>query len=117
MSQDEVARFLATVDNLKYSVILTVCYATGLRISEAVRLTPDAIDSKRMVSGWRRARVARTAMSCCRRGCSNCCGTIGGVLVPGPPNQATTSPRSSALGGTGISRCIFHSGHTLWESA
>jgi site-specific recombinase XerD len=49
MSQDEVARFLATVDNLKHRVILTVCYATGLRISEAVRLTPDAIDSKRMV--------------------------------------------------------------------
>jgi integrase/recombinase XerD len=49
MSQDEVARFLAAVDNLKHRVILTVCYATGLRISEAVRLTPDAIDSRRMV--------------------------------------------------------------------
>jgi integrase/recombinase XerD len=44
-----VARFLAAVDNLKHRVILTVCYATGLRISEAVRLTPDAIDSQRMV--------------------------------------------------------------------
>ena len=30
-------------------VILTVCYATGLRISEAVRLKPSAIDRKRMV--------------------------------------------------------------------
>lgn len=49
MSQDEVGCFLAAVDNLKHRVILTVCYATGLRISEAVRLTPDAIDSKRMV--------------------------------------------------------------------
>src|SRR5450432_3253107 len=49
MSQDEVARFLAPVDNLKHRVILTVCYATGLRISEAVRLKPDAIDSRRMV--------------------------------------------------------------------
>ncbi len=49
MSQDEVAHFLAAVDNLKHRVILTVCYATGLRISEAVRLTPDAIDSQRMV--------------------------------------------------------------------
>jgi integrase/recombinase XerD len=37
LSQDEVAR------------LLTVCYATGLRISEAVRLTPAAIDSERMV--------------------------------------------------------------------
>lgn len=49
MSQEEVARFLGAVDNLKHRVILTVCYATGLRISEAVRLTPAAIDSKRMV--------------------------------------------------------------------
>ena len=49
MSPEEVARFLAAIDNLKHRVILTICYATGLRISEAVRLTPDAIDSKRMV--------------------------------------------------------------------
>ena len=49
LSQDEVARFLAAVDNLKHRMVLTVCYATGLRISEAVRLTPAAIDSKRIV--------------------------------------------------------------------
>ena len=49
LSRDEVARFLGAVDNLKHRVILTVCYATGLRISEAVHLKPGAIDSKRMV--------------------------------------------------------------------
>jgi integrase/recombinase XerD len=49
LSKDEVARFLGAVVNLKHRVILTVCYATGLRISEAVRLTSGAIDSKRMV--------------------------------------------------------------------
>jgi integrase/recombinase XerD len=49
LSQDEVARFLGAVDNLKQRMVLTVCYATGLRISEAVRLTPAAIDSERMV--------------------------------------------------------------------
>jgi integrase/recombinase XerD len=49
MSREEVAHFLAAIDNLKHRVILTVCYATGLRVSETVRLTPDAIDSKRMV--------------------------------------------------------------------
>jgi integrase/recombinase XerD len=42
LSQDEVARFLAAVANLKHRMVLTVCYAT-------VRLTPAAIDSKRMV--------------------------------------------------------------------
>jgi integrase/recombinase XerD len=49
MSQDEVNRFLGAIDNPKHRVILTVCYATGLRISEAVRLTAEAIDSQRMV--------------------------------------------------------------------
>src|SRR5882762_6826486 len=49
LSQEEVARFLGAVDNLKHRIILTICYATGLRISEAVRLRPAAIDSKRMV--------------------------------------------------------------------
>ena len=48
MSPDEVARFLDAVETLKHRVILTVCYAAGLRISEAVRLTPAAIDSQRM---------------------------------------------------------------------
>jgi integrase/recombinase XerD len=49
LSRDEVLRFLDAVAMLKHRVILTVCYAAGLRISEAVRLTPAAIDSRRMV--------------------------------------------------------------------
>ena len=49
LSQDEVARFLDAVDSRKHRAILTICYAAGLRISEAVRLTPAAIDSHRMV--------------------------------------------------------------------
>ena len=49
LSKEEVARFLGAVDNLKHRMVLTVCYATGLRISEAIRLMPAAIDSKRMV--------------------------------------------------------------------
>jgi site-specific recombinase XerD len=49
LSRDEVSRFLEAVEIPKHRVILTVCYAAGLRISEAVRLTPAAIDSQRMV--------------------------------------------------------------------
>jgi site-specific recombinase XerD len=49
MSPDEVSRFLDAVENRKHRMILTVCYAAGLRISEAVKLTPTAIDNKRMV--------------------------------------------------------------------
>jgi len=37
------------VANLKHRVILTVSYAAGLRVSEVVRLTTTAIDSRRMV--------------------------------------------------------------------
>ena len=48
MSPEEVAEFFDAVESLKHRVILTVCYAAGLRISEAVHLTPAAIDSQRM---------------------------------------------------------------------
>jgi integrase len=49
LSQEEVGQFLDAVANLKHRVILTVCYAAGLRVSEVVRLKPAAIDSRRMV--------------------------------------------------------------------
>ena len=48
MSPEEVVRFLDAVGDLKHRVILTICYAAGLRISEAVHLTPAAIDDQRM---------------------------------------------------------------------
>jgi integrase/recombinase XerD len=49
LSPEEVSQFLDSVLYLKHRVILTVCYAAGLRISEVVRLKPSAIDSRRMV--------------------------------------------------------------------
>jgi len=49
LSPEEVIHFLDCVTSRKHRVILTTCYAAGLRISEAVVLTPAAIDSKRMV--------------------------------------------------------------------
>jgi integrase/recombinase XerD len=49
LSPQEVEHFLGSVKRLKARVILTACYAAGLRISEAVRLQPTCIDSKRMV--------------------------------------------------------------------
>jgi len=48
-SPEEVARFLDAVKSPKHRMILTACYAAGLRISEAVCLKPAAIDSQRMV--------------------------------------------------------------------
>jgi len=49
LSPEEVLHFLNCVRPRKHRVILTTCYAAGLRISEAIALTPAAIDSKRMV--------------------------------------------------------------------
>ena len=49
LSPEEVLEFLGCVGNAKHRTILTACYAAGLRISEAVALTPPAIESKRMV--------------------------------------------------------------------
>ena len=51
LSLDEVAQVLATMTetNLRSAVIATAAYGAGLRISEACRLRPGDIDSKRML--------------------------------------------------------------------
>lgn len=49
LSPAEVAQCLASVVLPNHRTILTTCDAAGLRVSEAVRLTPAAIDSQRMV--------------------------------------------------------------------
>ena len=49
MSPEQVLHFLACVASILHRMILTVCYAAGLRISEAVHLKPADIDSQRMV--------------------------------------------------------------------
>ena len=47
LSSEEVVQFLDGVKKPNHHTILTTCYAAGLRISEAVRLTAPAIDSQR----------------------------------------------------------------------
>jgi len=49
LSPEEVHQFLESVEHIRHRTILTVCYAAGLRISEAVHLKPSDIDSGRMV--------------------------------------------------------------------
>jgi integrase/recombinase XerD len=49
LSPEEVQEFLERVQNIRHRTVLTVCYATGLRISEAVHLKLTDIDSQRMV--------------------------------------------------------------------
>lgn len=48
LSEDEVLSILAQLPNLKYKAILLTCYASGLRISEALNLHIADIDSKNM---------------------------------------------------------------------
>jgi integrase/recombinase XerD len=49
LSPEEVLKFLASVRSLKHRTILTVCYAAGLRVSEAVCLKVTDVDSQRTV--------------------------------------------------------------------
>ena len=48
-SPEEVVSFPDAVSVLRTRVVLTTCYAAGLRISQAVSLRPTDIDSRRMV--------------------------------------------------------------------
>jgi site-specific recombinase XerD len=49
LSPEEVVQFLGSVRCMKHRTILTICYAAGLRVSEAICLKVSDIDSKRMV--------------------------------------------------------------------
>ena len=49
LSPKEVLQFLGSVRCIKHRTILTICYAAGLRVSEAICLKVSDIDSKRMV--------------------------------------------------------------------
>jgi integrase/recombinase XerD len=49
LSADEVVRFFAAVPNLKHRIALMTAYATGLRVSEVVRLKLTDIDGDRML--------------------------------------------------------------------
>lgn len=49
LSPEEVMHFLDSIYNIKHRAILTVAYAAGLRISEAIHLKVTDIDSQRMM--------------------------------------------------------------------
>ncbi len=49
LSPEEVVAFLGEVASTKHRAILTICYAAGLRVSEAVHLKVSDIDSQRNV--------------------------------------------------------------------
>ncbi len=48
LSREEVNRLLNAKENLKHRALLATVYGSGLRVSEAVRLRPEHIESDRM---------------------------------------------------------------------
>ena len=97
LSPEEVVRFLGCVDDIKHRAILTTCYAAGLRISEAVHLTVDAIDSQRMVIRVDQGKGRKDRYVMLSPGCWRCCATTGrpcspGVAVPGRPARSADHP-------------------------
>ena len=62
LSQEEIAQLLGAVRSLKLRTILTMAYAAGLRISEALRMRVEDVDSKRMVLHVRGAKHGKDRM-------------------------------------------------------
>ena len=48
LSEDEVVSILNSIENIKHKAIMMTIYSSGLRISEAINLKINDIDSKRM---------------------------------------------------------------------
>ena len=96
LSPEEVVRFLDGVARLKHRMILTTCYAAGLRLSEALRSRSPTST----VTGWscmsHRAKALVTATSCSHRRCSSSCG---------PGGESSGRPSGSSRGGSPGSRC------------
>ncbi len=63
LSEQEVAKILGAVNNLKHKCLLMLIYSSGLRISEALNLQPKDIDSKRMQVTVRNAKGKKDRVS------------------------------------------------------
>jgi len=62
LSREEIAQVLSAVRSLKLRTIMTMAYAAGLRISEALRMRVEDVDSKRMVLHIRGAKGGKDRM-------------------------------------------------------
>jgi site-specific recombinase XerD len=65
LSPTEVALFFQHIGVVKLRAVLMICYASGLRISEAVRLKVADIDSSRMVIHVRGGKGAQDRLRTC----------------------------------------------------
>jgi len=96
----EVTALFAAVRNVRYRAILMTMYAGGLRISEACRLLPDEIDSKRMVIHVRRGKggvdrytvLSKYLLQCLRDYWRHHRPRINGYLFPGGTARGHACP-------------------------
>lgn len=49
LNKDEISKMIKVTDNVKHKAILMLIYSAGLRVSEAINLKIEDIDSKRML--------------------------------------------------------------------
>jgi len=49
LNKDEISKMIKVTDNVKHKAILMLIYSAGLRVSEAINLRIEDIDSKRML--------------------------------------------------------------------
>jgi len=100
LSGTEVAALFAAVRSVKYRAILMTMYAGGLRISEACRLLPSEIDSKRMVIHVRRGKgevdrytvLSKRLLQCLRDYWQHHRLHVNGYLFPGETALGHASP-------------------------
>ena len=69
LSRDEVNRILNAPDNLKHRALLAIIYGSGLRVSEAVRLRAEHIDSKRMLIRIEQSKGRKDRYTILSKGC------------------------------------------------
>lgn len=62
LSQDEVIRLLEAVEHPSYRMVLLTAYATGLRLTEALALKAEHIDSARMMLHVERGKGQKPRM-------------------------------------------------------
>jgi site-specific recombinase XerD len=105
LSPDQVIQFLDCVASPKHRTILTTCYAAGLRISEAIALTSQAIDSRRMVI---RVRARERAEGSVRDALAETAGDLARLVVPRAayflalPRRSPWTAHHSKRGRTGL---------------
>ncbi len=58
-TREELEKIFAAIESIKYRAILMTAYGSGLRINEALRLTPQDIDSTNMVIRIRDGKFRR----------------------------------------------------------